>query len=554
MKKLGLVFFLFVPLLAFSQPKSIIQGRILGADGRPMPCAHAHIDGGLGHFDPIPCLHDVNYSRVQANPDGSFELSINLSGALCLVLTGVGHQMMQIPLPIEKPVNLQIEARLSGLRYSDDLSNVEVAYDFEDIARGKRIPMKRQSDGTFAAQIPTDKKEIKYRLLNIGGSGPIEGVNGTTAHAYEYLDEGVYTSIVRPSNGIARIIFDPSKLQRSNSPQEFSFGDPNSVQGRFAERHRQFTDAKQRYQKAMQDHLSSGRSLKTFSFDWSGVLKDIRTSLKTERSPLLRDQLVIQYLELARMAAEGIDTTFLRAKISQVSPTSLAWVYYGSVALKSKSFHPLAEGYLNRILEEHPSRSFRAMLLFRLCSSAKYEGRVDESSKLFYRLVNEYGETPAGAGAKSLLRPDTKIHPGVSIPEFSFSSVQDSSIRYTKETFAGKYFLLDFWATWCSPCVKEMEFLHKAYERFRNQNFEILSVSFDWSVDHVKKFQATKWRMPWCNAFVDRENQDDVSLTFEVVLPRPILIDPSGKILETDQSLRGKNLEKTLSRYLGAGN
>ncbi len=554
MKELGLVSSLLVPLIAFSQPKSIIKGRILGADGRPMPCAHAHIDGGLGHFDPVLGLHDVNYSRVQANPDGSFEVSTNLLGALCLVLTGVGHQMMQIPLAIEKPVNLRIEVRLSGLRYSDDLSNVEVAYDFEDIARGKRSAMKRQSDGTFLAQVPTDKKEFKYRLLNIGGSGPIEGVTGTTAHAYEYFDEGVYTSILRPSKGIARIIFDPSKLQRSNSPQEFSFGDPNSVQGRFAQRHRQFTDALQSYQMGQQDHLSNGRNLKTFSFDWSGVVKDIHRSLKAEGSPLLRDQLVMQYLELARMAAEGIDTTFLRAQISEVSPTSLAWVYYGSVALNSKSFHPLAEGYLNRILEEHPSRSFRAMLLFRLCSSAKYEGRVNESTKLFYRLVNEYGDTPAGTEAKSVLRPNTKIHPGTSIPEFSFSSVQDSSIGYTKQTFAGKYFLLDFWATWCSPCVKEMEFLHKAYEKFRTQNFEILSVSFDWSVDHVKKFQATRWRMPWRNAFVDRENQDDVSFTFDVALPKPILIDPSGKVLETDQSLRGKNLDKTLSRYLGTGN
>lgn len=56
--------------------------------------------------------------------------------------------------------------------------------------------------------------------------------------------------------------------------------------------------------------------------------------------------------------------------------------------------------------------------------------------------------------------------------------------------------------------------------------------------------------MPWMNAYIERERQPAVSLAFDVSFPKPMLIDPSGKIVEEEDALRGTNLERTLSKYL----
>jgi len=265
---------------------------------------------------------------------------------------------------------------------------------------------------------------------------------------------------------------------------------------------------------------------------------------------ILTDELAIEYLETAVLSKTERVTDHCRQQISSVSSSSFAWVYHGSAALQAKMFHRLRGHYVETIISSHPSSSFRANLIFHLCSYAKQEKKRPEYQKLFSTLANEYGNTPAGELAKNVLREHEGPAIGTRIPSFSFTSLDSGNYAYSNKDFLGKYVFMDFWATWCGPCVEEMEYLHAAYARFHQYGFEILSVSFDASPNHVKHFRSTKWKMPWANAYVESEKQTEVGRTFDVQFPKPILISPSGTIVVLGDALRGKNLGKTLEKYL----
>jgi thiol-disulfide isomerase/thioredoxin len=145
--------------------------------------------------------------------------------------------------------------------------------------------------------------------------------------------------------------------------------------------------------------------------------------------------------------------------------------------------------------------------------------------------------------------PDSKIQVGKTIPAFSVPALEDPSTAYTPDSFLGKIYLLDFWATWCGPCVGEQETLHKAYQKYEDQGFEILSFSMDGGPEDVRKFRKEKWPMPWLHTFVTGGFGSETAKTFELEgIPKPILVDRRGMIIATFEDLTGSSLDATLDR------
>jgi thiol-disulfide isomerase/thioredoxin len=137
------------------------------------------------------------------------------------------------------------------------------------------------------------------------------------------------------------------------------------------------------------------------------------------------------------------------------------------------------------------------------------------------------------------------------VPDFAIVSMDDSSKLITNESMLGTVYLVDFWATWCPPCVAEIPALTRAYEKFKDRRFEILSLSFDNSPHQVRVFREKRYRMSWMHGFVERGFGSHLARVFDVQnIPRQILVDENGTIVANDEELRGDQLEITLMKYL----
>ncbi|MFB9841175.1 TlpA family protein disulfide reductase [Mucilaginibacter ginsenosidivorans] len=107
--------------------------------------------------------------------------------------------------------------------------------------------------------------------------------------------------------------------------------------------------------------------------------------------------------------------------------------------------------------------------------------------------------------------------------------------------FKGKYVLVDFWASWCAPCRKESPYLKRALQRFGNNNFVILSVSIDKSLDDWEKAIIKDGTQSFVHLIDIRGGESPVTNQYNIeTIPGNFLIDPTGKVIDKD--LRGEKL------------
>jgi peroxiredoxin len=135
-----------------------------------------------------------------------------------------------------------------------------------------------------------------------------------------------------------------------------------------------------------------------------------------------------------------------------------------------------------------------------------------------------------------------RLGKGAEIPEIALPSPDGDTINLS--SLRGKYVLLDFWASWCSPCRSENPNLVAAYKKYNSKGFEIYQVSLDRS------------RAAWLKAIEDDHltwnHVSDLQYWNSVVvpvfqiqgIPMNFLIDPEGRII--DQNLRGEKLDEIL--------
>lgn len=116
------------------------------------------------------------------------------------------------------------------------------------------------------------------------------------------------------------------------------------------------------------------------------------------------------------------------------------------------------------------------------------------------------------------------------------------------DSFAGKYVLLDFWASWCAPCRKEHPNLIKTYEQFKNKNFQIISVSLDAEKESWLNAIA-KDKITWTQISDLKGQNNDIAVQYGVQsVPANFLINPKGIII--DKNLTGEELYKKLNTLL----
>lgn len=158
------------------------------------------------------------------------------------------------------------------------------------------------------------------------------------------------------------------------------------------------------------------------------------------------------------------------------------------------------------------------------------------------RIVKEYEDN------KKKIEANKPLAPGSEAKEIAQPNPEGEIMKLSD--YRGKYVLIDFWASWCGPCRKENPNVVQLYKKYKDDGFEVFSVSLD--KDKARWEAAIKQDdLIWDGHVSDLKFwSSEAARDYNVSsIPFTVLVDPEGKVVNT--RLRGVQLEQTLKSIYG---
>lgn len=181
-----------------------------------------------------------------------------------------------------------------------------------------------------------------------------------------------------------------------------------------------------------------------------------------------------------------------------------------------------------------------------------YEQVFENSSKSEALLTQLKKDFPDSKMAQRVVRQEQakkiqdSLKDGATFPDFNEKDLNGKPLSISK--YKGKIVLVDFWATWCGPCVGELPSVLATYKKHHPAGFEIVGVSLDQDREKLTSF-IDKNKMPWQQFFDGQGWENKLAEQYGIrSIPATFLLDGTGKIIGKD--LRGEELEAAVANAL----
>jgi peroxiredoxin len=223
------------------------------------------------------------------------------------------------------------------------------------------------------------------------------------------------------------------------------------------------------------------------------------------------------------------------------------------LAEELKAFDALASKYKDDQTGAVPTILYGEALLYwqTLGNQAKGTALLDQLKRDFpasRQATNADRFIAAMKKRDEALKIQNGLKPGTKFPDFDEKDVTGKPLSVA--SYKGKVVLVDFWATWCGPCVRELPNVLHTYEKYHGKGFEIIGVSLDRDEAKLTAFTKDK-NMPWQQFFDGGYWTNKLAVKYGVnSIPATYLLDGEGKII--DKNLRGEALETAVGKALGA--
>ena len=519
--------------------------------------------------DSTPALRQVSVAEL-----GAFRLDVQgLRGFFELTISAPDHQPERAVLyldPEQRPLTIRATLAPYAIRATPEPALIGSFNDFA-LEQGT-IPMTRAVDGAYHGEIVTDDPGIEYQIVGLvqplflkNQGAQDYGVNAPGSASMVLAPDGHYRSKETSREGRLEVtlVIPESDPDAQGAllvyPEE-------SASARFVQFERAQSQAIDAYLDAYQALLATDPNVETIdgfnkNYARAPLSRALSHFLASSPSTHLRNAAYLSYLHHVGGRLDSIDATFLDASIvaqtiKDISPLDPIWSTSRNALFSltwSHLIQPITgvDEYLDEYQRAHADETIKAELLGYRLDVASYGGHDDQAQRLYQTLITAYPDTDSARRARKNFSSDKAVWPGKPVPSFAFVGLDGET--YSKEKLLGRPYLIDFWGTWCAPCLHEMPLLHELYETYKDGGFTIVSVACEPDDDSMfHRFREKRWSMPWIHHVIqDCSASDDHPLltTFEVTsFPAPVLVDAAGLVVAVRADAMGEDLREEVRR------
>lgn len=223
------------------------------------------------------------------------------------------------------------------------------------------------------------------------------------------------------------------------------------------------------------------------------------------------------------------------------------------------------------ILARHAGEKTEALATV-LAAKAQFYGELfndaDKALQAFQQLKRDFPDTRAGKQAdeaisqledmaaqqKVLQKIKDGLALGTKFPDFSETDLNGKPLSVSQ--YKGKVVLIDFWATWCPPCLREFPNTLKIYKKYHDQGFDIIGISLDDNRGQLERFLKEN-EVPWQQFFDGQGRENKLAVKYAADAPPMFyLLDRTGTIIGFDRypdalgKMRGDDLDKAVAAAL----